>query len=224
MLDTRDALAHLDFTPPDAERPDGRSSRAANPATSGSKAGAEPGDKSADDSARQPMKLPSSALRGCQSTALELRDLRVARALDNGDRSAHETLTVADSFDDIREEMINNRVDTPELQTRLKDQIADPLRHISSQMFPAIAARLAQLRRVLDDPTAGPAKLEAAVKQADAILVEMKLVLDKMLELETFNEVVEMLRDIISSQEKLNQETLKRQKEDLKNKLRDLQE
>jgi hypothetical protein len=45
-----------------------------------------------------------------------------------------------------------------------------------------------------------------------------------MLELETFNEVVDMLRDIIASQEKLNQETVKRQKDDLKNKLRDLQE
>ncbi len=52
----------------------------------------------------------------------------------------------------------------------------------------------------------------------------MKLVLDKMLELETFNEVVDMLRDIITTQEKLNQETVKRQKDELKNKLRDLQE
>ena len=45
-----------------------------------------------------------------------------------------------------------------------------------------------------------------------------------MLELETFNEVVDTLRSIISEQEKLNQETLKRQKDILKDKLRDLQE
>ena len=65
-----------------------------------------------------------------------MRDLRVNRALDNADRSASETLTVADSFDDIREEMVNNRVDTPAVQSRLKDQIADPLRQISIEMFP----------------------------------------------------------------------------------------
>ena len=103
--------------------------------------------------------------------------MQVARGLDNGDRSAHETLTVADSFDDIREEMVNNRVDTPELQTRLKDQIADPLRHISQQMFPELRTRLAQLRRVLDDPTAGRTQLKLALDQSDAILVEMKSVL-----------------------------------------------
>ena len=59
--------------------------------------------------------------------------------------------------------------------------------------------------------------------QADAILVEMKLVLDKMLELETFNEVVEQLRQIIANQGQLSDETLKRQKEELKRKLRDLE-
>ena len=75
--------------------------------------------------------------------------------------------------------------------------------------------RLQQLRRVLDDPKAGKASCRIA-GQADAILVEMKLVLDKMLELETFNEVVEQLRQIIANQGRLNEETLKRQKEELK--------
>jgi hypothetical protein len=222
MTDTRDALAHLDFASPDAKISD--SDQAGHePGEKGGNAGAEPGEKSADDNA-PPNETPEQRAARLLKHALEQRELRLARALDNGDRSASETLTVADSFDDLREEMTNNRIDTPELQTRLKDQIADPLRRISTQLFPVYRARLVELRRVLDDPAAGPAKLEAAVKQADAILTEMKLVLDKMLELETFNEVVDMLRDIIASQEKLNQETVKRQKDDLKNKLRDLQE
>ncbi len=129
---------------------------------------------------------------------------------------------MAQSFDDIREEMVNNRVDTPELQTRLKDQIADPLKQISQVMFPEFRSRLTQLRRTLDDPQSGPKQLKSALDEADAILVEMKSVLDKMLELETFNEVVDTLRSIISEQDQLNQETLRRQKEELKNKLQDL--
>jgi hypothetical protein len=61
-----------------------------------------------------------------------------------------------------------------------------------------------------------PATKTAAVAQIDAILVEMKQVLDKMLELETFNEVLDMLRRIISAQEKVNADTKQKQKQKLK--------
>jgi hypothetical protein len=231
MADTRDGLARIDFSQPDgktliddkagAEPDDSNAEKSASSARKKA-AGAEPGDQSGNEA--RPDESPKERAQRLAKRALELRDVQVARGLDNGDRSAHETLTVADSFDDIREEMVNNRVDTPELQTRLKDQIADPLRHISQQMFPELRTRLAQLRRVLDDPAAGRTQLKLALDQSDAILVEMKSVLDKMLELETFNEVVDTLRSIISEQEKLNQETLRRQKDILKDKLRDLQE
>ncbi|HTQ39955.1 MAG TPA: hypothetical protein VMJ32_13080 [Pirellulales bacterium] len=232
LTDTRDGLARLDFGGPDAKKT-ATDQAGREP---GDSPGSEPGDKAAEKSvgpagdssesngeSAPANETPEQRAERLAKRAMELRELRVARALDNGDRSAHETLTVADAFDDIREEMENNRVDTPELQSRLKDQIADPLRHISTQMFPELRARLVQLRRVLDDPTTGPTQLKAALAQCDAILAEMKAVLDKMLELETFNQVVDMLRDIITDQEKLSHETQQRQKEELKNKLRELQ-
>jgi hypothetical protein len=66
--------------------------------------------------------------------------------------------------------------------------------------------------------------LEASLKEMDQILVEMKAVLDKMLELETFNEVVETLRQIIATQNKINEQTQQRQKDELKRKLRGLED
>jgi hypothetical protein len=232
MADTRDGLARIDFSSQGGQKPtddkagsepdDSSADKSGSGAARKKPAGAEPGDQAGEEA--RPDESPQERAQRLAKRALELRDVQVTRGLDNGDRSAHETLTVAESFDDIREEMVNNRVDTPELQTRLKDQIADPLRHISREMFPELRARLTQLRRVLDDPAAGRMQLKLALDQSDAILVEMKSVLDKMLELETFNEVVDTLRSIISEQEKLNQETLRRQKEELKNKLRELQE
>lgn len=221
MVDTRDGLAHIDFTSPDAKKKSADDKTGSEPEDKLRQAGAEPGDQPTGD-AVDPNETPEQRLQRLTKRALELRDVQVARGLDNGDRSAHETLTVAESFDDIREEMTNNRVDTPELQTRLKDQIADPLRHISQQMFPELRSRLTQLRKLANDPQAGPKQLQAALEQSDAILVEMKSVLDKMLELETYNEVVETLRSIITEQEQLHQETLRKQKDELKNKLQDL--
>jgi len=146
--------------------------------------------------------------------------VQLERVVQNSKRSAHETAEVAGSFDEIREEMINNRIDTEELKTRLKDGVADPLRKIVSERFPKFDAALVELTAKMADPQQAEAPKAAAVAQADAILVEMKQVLDKMLELETFNEVLDMLRQIIGAQEKINDETKAKQK----SKLRDLLE
>ncbi len=81
--------------------------------------------------------------------------MQAERALQNSQRSADETLGVANSFDSIREELINNRVDTEELKTRLKDGIADPLKRISGEMFPGLERRLRVLQARLADPAAG---------------------------------------------------------------------
>ncbi len=149
---------------------------------------------------------------------LALRRVHAERALQNAQRSADETLGVAGSFDTIREELVNNRVDTEELKNRLKDGIADPLRRISGEMFPELERRLRLLQARLTDPAEGAALQASALEQADAILVEMNQVLAKMVELETFNEVLDLLRGIIDSQENIHQRTKQKQKE----KLRDL--
>jgi hypothetical protein len=129
-------------------------------------------------------------------------------------------LTIAESFDEIREEMVNNRVNTPELEARLKDQIADPMRRISTQLFPQLQTRLKELTKALNDPQLGTTARDAALTEMDAILVAMKEVLDKMLQLETFNELVENLRQIIELQNKINQQTQQRQKDQLKDDLK----
>ena len=149
---------------------------------------------------------------------LSARRVQTERVLQNSQRAAHETLELASAFDAIRGELVNNRVDTEELKLRLKDGIADPLRKIGSQRFPELEKRLRELEKRLSNEAVGPPARAAAQAQADAILVEMQQVLDRMLELETFNEALDLLRAIISSQEKVGDETKQRQKD----KFRDL--
>jgi hypothetical protein len=142
------------------------------------------------------------------SEALEPSRLRVSRARQNGEKNAAETLGVAAAFDGIRDELVNNRIDTEELRLRLKGQIADPLRHIAGEMFPALGQRLVELEAAL--PGTGLAEAHRrAVAQADALLVALEQVRNKMLELETFNEAVELLRGIIASQREIGEQTKK---------------
>ncbi len=195
LTDTRNMLSGIEMRP--ATAPDSEKKPAAPD-------GSEPGD---DTETTKP--AASSAAS---------RALQVERVLQNGQRSSHETLQVALAFDEIREEMINNRVDTEELKTRLKEGVADPLRRIVEARFSSLEESLKQLAAVLSDPNAAVTAQAKAVAETDAILVEMQQVLDKMLELETFNEVLDMLRQIIDAQEKVNAETKQKQKQ----KLRDL--
>ena len=116
---------------------------------------------------------------------------------------------MAASFEDIREELINNRVDSEDRKVRLKEQIADPLRRIGETMFPELEQQLQDLEQKLNDPSASDPSVDAAVQQADNILLELDKVLQKMLELETFNELMNIVRSLIEDQAQLMDETKK---------------
>ena len=61
------------------------------------------------------------------------------------------------AFDEIREEMVNNRVDTEELKTRLKDGVADPLKRIVDEMFPELRRAAEAAGRPAGRPASWPA-------------------------------------------------------------------
>jgi hypothetical protein len=53
----------------------------------------------------------------------------------------------------------------------------------------------------------------ALAARADEALAALRAVLARMLELESFNEVVERLRGVIEAQEKIRRDTLERQRQ-----------
>ncbi len=130
-------------------------------------------------------------------------------------------LGIADAFDDIRKQLINNRIDTEELKNRLQSGIANPLREIAGEMFPELENRLDALEPALDNEGSGPGLRDQAQQQADAILLAMRKVLDRMIELEDFNQAVDLLRNIIKMQGQLNDQTQERHKEKLRDLLKD---
>lgn len=121
-------------------------------------------------------------------------------------RAAGETAEIAEAFLSIRREFDNNGLLTPELDTRLFAQIASPLGEIAVSDLPRLQASCRQA-------FAGSMTTATLLAQVDEVLVRMRGVLDRMMQLETFNEVVELLRSAIRTQEAIREETLKRQKE-----------
>jgi hypothetical protein len=146
--------------------------------------------------------------------------LRVERAEQNGQKNAEETRGVAAAFDRIRAELVNNRIDTEELRIRLKDRISDPLKQIVDTQFVEFGRRLAELKKKLPaDKSADLAR--PAIEQADTIILAMQKVRDQMLELESFNEAVDLLREIIAAQEHVSEQTKKERTKKLRSLLED---
>ncbi len=167
--------------------------------------------KKPDDPAAKPADGAVTAER-----MLSRRRLRVAGSLQNVVQAADEVKGVAESFDDLGAELTNNRIENPDLKSRLGEQIARPLHQIAEERLPELATQLKLVESRLEDTAATATELKKAIAQADATLVAMRQVLDKMLELETYNEVVALLRGIITDQEEINRRTKERQKDKLK--------
>jgi len=162
----------------------------------------EPGEETPE--ARTPEQIRNRAL------------LAVQRAQNTLIKDKNDILDIADAFDQIREELINNRIDSEKLRRRLKEGIADPLRRVAQEPMPRLEQRLNELEATLDHPEEGPRNRLLAVQQLDALLVQLQEILHQMIELETFNEIVATLRTIIEEQEKLHQETQQYHKERLR--------
>ncbi|MES1213245.1 MAG: hypothetical protein ABUL64_01540 [Singulisphaera sp.] len=173
-------------------------------------------DKEAEESASTPVEeAPAEGKENVKERPAT--DLHIERARQSNEKNAQETLGVATAFDEIREELVNNRVDTEELRVRLKDRIAEPLRTIGEKMFPDCDSRLQKLLAAPGDATVR----SATIAQLDAIVVAMEQVRDHMLELESFNEAIEMLRSIIDSEKTLQEQVRERQKRKVRDLLED---
>jgi hypothetical protein len=200
MTDMRNLLARVDLDESPASR--GNNSSPDNATT-------DPKAPAVDNGPRD-----DSSTAGAQR-ALARRRLRVAGSRQDVVQSADEVTGIAEAFDDLHDELLNNRVDNPDLRSRLREQIARPLHQIAEQRMPKLAVQLELLEEHLHDAD-GPPALTKSLALADEILVEMREVLDRMLELETYNEVVSQLRGIISDQQEISRQTKQRQRERLR--------
>lgn len=179
----------------------------------GAASGAEPEDLRGDDDADQPLSPEQKAER-----VASMRLLRVQRAIQQSAKSVEEVRGVAAGFLDIREELINNRVDTEDRKNRLKDQIADPLNRTCTDEFPILDQRLAAIETLLREAGLAVANDKAApladetIDQANVVLAQLEEVLARMQDLETYNELLEIVRDLLKDQEKLIERTQQERK------------
>ena len=102
-----------------------------------------------DPTARRSSSYPEGAEPGEEAESLpelsaqqqlDLQNSLLQLAVQTGRKNAQETAGVADGFDDIRLQLVNNRIDSEALRLRLGAGIIQPLHKIVEQMFPEFEA------------------------------------------------------------------------------------
>ncbi|MGE0755404.1 MAG: hypothetical protein AB7F89_11595 [Pirellulaceae bacterium] len=162
--------------------------------------------------------------------AWSMRVLRTRQSLMQSEKAALEVLGVAAGFRDIRAELTNNRVDTEDRKERLEQQIAVPLERIGQELFPELDRRLGKLTQVLagveqrrafqqeDAETLSAA--DASIEQITLVLSKMDEVLKQMVDLQDFNELLDIVRSLIDEQRQLLNDVKQEQKQSLRDLLK----
>lgn len=143
-------------------------------------------------------------------------------------KTSEELQGIATSLDDLLEEMANNRVDSIDRSERIGGGVRDPLRAIVAGDLTLLRSQISGIeKRIAGDDAklvdAGgtqtgdaavpvTADVVIAVETSERVLLQLTAVLEKMLDLESFNEILDMVRELIDSQEGLIEKTKKEQK------------
>ncbi|TWT67273.1 polyketide synthase [Allorhodopirellula solitaria] len=176
----------------------------------------EPAEAGNPSVTSQQSEIDQDALRDRQRVQLRIRQAGLQAS-----KSTEELAGIVAGLDDLVLEMVNNRIDSVDRRERLQQGVREPLAAVVQEPFPLLGRQIVELERILmstadseDDENAEPATvqdMQQAVQQAvatnDEILLQLSAVLEKMLDLESFNEILDLMRGLIDDQKSLLEET-----------------
>jgi hypothetical protein len=137
----------------------------------------------------------------------QVRRLRIQQAMLQSQKTRDELIGVAASLDDILLEMQNNRVDSPDRQDRLGSGVRDPIQLIIEGSLQDLLDELQELQDASSNNDTGSETSNAAVTACERVILELTAVLEKMLDLESYNEILDLVRGLIEDQNNLTEDT-----------------
>lgn len=154
-------------------------------------------------------------------TAKRIREIEITvtacaeRSLHAVRKNANETASVELSFRDIREELVNNGLHTPQTLERIDDRIVKPLGLINANDFPAVDEALGVFRLTNERRNAATEAIDHSVDMLRGMITRMERVLAEMEKLKEFQKAVEELKLILEQQRGLLERTKKERKRKL---------
>ncbi|MEX0824558.1 MAG: polyketide synthase [Pirellulaceae bacterium] len=165
-----------------------------------------------DSNPEEPLDRPDPE-KELERRAEQVLRLRIQQAGLQASKASEELTGIANSIDDILAEMVNNRVDSVDRRERLNDGVGTPLRQVVDGPLSRLIQQIASVEEAVGSPDQAAARCTLAVETNEVVLLRLTAILEKMLDLESYNEILDMVRDLIDNQEDLIEETEKERKQ-----------
>jgi len=153
--------------------------------------------------------------------ALQVLRLRIQQADLQTAKTGDELTGIVAAIDDIILEMQNNRVDTPDRIERLSAGVRNPLGNVVSGSLFQLRSQIFAINKQAGDSASAPELAATAVQTSERVILELTEILEQMLDLESYNEVLDMVRGLIEQQESLIEATEDRQQKSLQDLFRE---
>ncbi len=167
-----------------------------------------------DPAASSGAQSDESAAEDPQTRYLRLLVLRAQQASAQADKSGGELNGVRTEIEQILAELIHNRIDSKDRRDRLEQKIQAPLVAVLGSPWQSFAKGISELEKLAsqEDPTERGKKLESLMTQNAEIIVALTAILNDMIDIQDFNEVIDMVREMLEDQSEVLDKTKAEQK------------
>ena len=162
---------------------------------------------------------PDSPTENSSARQLRMQMLRSQQAAAQMTKSEGALRGVEKEIHQINQELINNRIDSADRRTRLEDKIRKPLLVVLDQMWQPMATDILSIEKSYSK-TVQPDDslmelLPNSISKNNAIISALTAILNDMINIQDFNEVVDMVRGMLDDQNKVLDKTKQEQKKQL---------
>ncbi|MDZ4849924.1 MAG: hypothetical protein SGI77_11610 [Pirellulaceae bacterium] len=142
----------------------------------------------------------------------KLQLLRVQQSTSQIEKSDGELTGVENEIGQIRQELVNNRIDSQDRQDRLENRVRMPIHRVRIGSMTKTLERLRELEKaILSGPVAEP-KISLPLESLAQTITALEAILQDMVDIQDFNEVIDMVRSMIDDQGKIIDKTKTEQK------------
>ena len=156
------------------------------------------------------LKLTPDALEASEASETEentparrerMQMLRSQQAESQMTKSEGELRGVEREIHQINQELINNRIDSIDRRTRLEDKIRKPLLEVLDQSWAPMASDIRAIEKSYSRSSKSETNvselLPSSISKSNQIIVALTAILNDMIDIQDFNEVVDMVRGMI---------------------------
>jgi hypothetical protein len=152
----------------------------------------------------------ASSPEDSRSRKERMQMLRSQQAAAQLMKSQGELRGVEKEISQINQELINNRIDSAERRTRLEDKVRKPMLVVLDEKWPEWEKELLSIEKLCSGSTNSDdlgKKIASSIQRNNEIVVMLSAILNDMIDIQDFNEVIGMLRGMVDDQDKVLEKT-----------------